>query len=159
MTTAISVKEKIHIVKLYYALDEKVPDVQRKIYEEGVESGKFNPKHGIHDKRNPVPTLRAIRKIVSVFAETGCVDRTLLKSHTREKTVTGIAENIQRVKEEVTRSPGVSKSTCRLSEILQLKQSAVYRILKDLHLKPYIPRLHQKLSECDFDSPVEFREH
>ena len=52
----------------------------------------------------------------------------------------------------------MSKSTRRLSEILQLKQSAVYQILKDLHLKPYIPRLHQKLSECDFDSPVEFCE-
>ena len=52
----------------------------------------------------------------------------------------------------------MSKSTRRLSEILQLKQSAVYRILKDLHLKPYIPRLHKKLSECDFDRRVEFCE-
>ena len=138
MSTSLAVKEKIHIVKLYYKLDENVCRVQRELYDEGVKSGKFNPKHGIMDKRKKVTSLQTIRNVISVFNETGCVDNLLLKSKTRTKTVTGVAENIQRVKEEVTRSPGVSKSTRRLSEILQLKQSAVYRILKDLHLKPYI---------------------
>ena len=56
------------------------------------------------------------------------------------------------------RSPGVSKSTRRLSEITGLPHSSVFTILKDLKLKPYIPRLHQKLSERDYGHRVELCE-
>ena len=62
------------------------------------------------------------------------------------------------MKEEVLRSPGVSKSTRRLSEITGFPHSSVYTILKELKLKPYIPRLRQKLSKCDYDHTVEFCE-
>ena len=56
------------------------------------------------------------------------------------------------------RSPDVSKSHRRLSATLGLSCSSVYTILKDLKLKPYIPRLCQALNEDDHDRRLEFCE-
>ena len=150
------VQDKIKIVRMYSKCGS-FAEVRRQLFEEGVESGKFNRKWGIA-RANGLPSENTIKRINNAFDETGCVDRFLLKSTVRTKSVTGLSENIERVKEEVLRSPGVSKSSRRLSEITGLHHSAVYTILKELKLKPYIPRLHQKLSECDFDRRVEFCE-
>ena len=55
------------------------------------------------------------------------------------------------VREEVLKSPDVSKSHRRLSATLGLSSRSIYVILKELKLKPYIPRLCQVLNEDDFD--------
>ena len=61
-------------------------------------------------------------------------------------------------KEEVLRSPDVSKSHRRLSATLGISKSSIYVILKELKLKPYIPRLVQGLRDDDFDRRLEFCE-
>ena len=70
MTATLTVKEKVHIVKLYYKLGENSGNVQRDLYE-GVKTGKFDPKLGITNKRNNLPSLQNIRHVISVFNETG----------------------------------------------------------------------------------------
>ena len=56
------------------------------------------------------------------------------------------------------KSPETSKSSRRLSHILQLHPSSIYLILKDIKLKPYIPRRRQALTDGDPDKRMEFCE-
>ena len=150
----LTIDEKVHIVKLYYGNGENAEATRKLLYQEGVASGKWD-KIGVD--RAPIPSKQSIITITETFTETGSVDKHILKSYKRHRTVT-TADNIQRVKEEVLKSPDVSKSHRRLSATLGLSPHTIYVILKELKLKPYIPRLSQALSDDDYDRRLEFCE-
>ena len=103
--------------------------MRRLLFRDGVASGKFNEKLGITNCTG-LPSISMIRVINNTFNETGCVEQRLLKSHTRRKSVTGVQENIQAVKNEVLSSPDVSKSHRRIAERLNMSSTSVYHILK-----------------------------
>ena len=102
-----SIEEKIQIVRLYSANSGNVREVRRKLYQRGVAEGKWS-KVGI--EKAPTPSHTAIDKINKTFDETGCVDRSLLKVHNRVKTVV-TQENMERVADEVLRSPRCSEKS------------------------------------------------
>ena len=145
--------EKVKIVRLY-SKTESMRETRLALYQEGISAGKWG-KVGV--ERSGVPSVMAISRVNKLFDETGCVEKRQHKSFVRRKTVT-TAENLALVREEVLKSPDVSKSHRRLSATLGLSSSSVYAILKELKLKPYIPRLCQALNEDDFDRRLEFCE-
>ena len=153
-TFHLSVEAKVEIVKHFYANKENAGLTRTTLYQAGVSQGKWD-KIGV--ERAPIPSAKAIIRIAGTFSETGCVDKNLLKSYKRQRTIT-TAENIKRVREEVLKSPDVSKSHRRLSAILGLSEHSIYVILKELKLKPYIQRLSQALNEDDYDRRLEFCE-
>ena len=153
MADRLSMQEKVKIVRLY-SKHQSIRETQHALYQEGVNSRKWG-KVGI--KRSGVPSTTTIHNINQLFDDTGCVKKTKHKSFSRKKTITS-AENLALVREEVLKSPDVSKSHRRLSATLGLSSSSIYAILKELKLKPYIPRLCQALNEDDFDRRLEFCE-
>ena len=64
---------------------------------------------------------------------------------------TKLAENIELVRKEVLSSPDTSYSLRRLADRTGISFSSVYTILRNLKIKPYIPRLYQTLTEDDSD--------
>ena len=68
------------------------------------------------------------------------------------------AENLQGVRDEVLKSPDVPKSHRWLSATLGLSPSTIYNILKELKMRPYIPRRVQELNGDDPDRRLEFCE-
>ena len=124
------------------------------MYRDGVAGGKWD-KIGVDHA--PIPSRQTIENINKLYDDTGCVEKHMLKSLKRQKMVS-TAENLQRVREEDLKSPNVSKSHRRLSATLGISPSSVYMILKELKLKPYIPRLVQSLSGDDWDRRLEFCE-
>ena len=153
MADRLSMQEKVKIVRLY-SKHQSIRETQHALYQEGVNSGRWG-KVGI--ERSGVPSTTTIHNINQLFDDTGCVEKRKHKSFSRKKTITS-AENLALVREEVLKSPDVSKSHRRLSATLGLSSSSIYAILKELKLKPYIPRLCQALNEDDFDRRLEFCE-
>ena len=157
---SLELSDKIFIVKALSVPGTTCVDVRKQLYQQGVDSGKWtrnkDGKEGLDSVG--IPSKQAIRRIFKVFEETGCVDVSLLKSNVRSKTVR-TQENIERVKNEVSRSPNVAKSHRTIAARLKMSNRSVYHILKyDLKLKPYIPRCRHKLSEDDPDRRLEFCE-
>ena len=153
MADRLSMQEKVKIVRLY-SKHQSIRETRHALYQEAVDSGRWG-KVGI--ERSGVPSTTTIHNINQLFDETGCVEKRKHKSFSRNKSVT-TAENLALVREEVLKSPDVSKSHRRLSATLGLSSSSIYTILKELKLKPYIPRLCQALNEDDFDRRLEFCE-
>ena len=153
MAVQLTLSEKVRMVRLY-SVHNSLQETRLALYQEGVNSGKWG-KVGI--ERSGVPERSTIFRINKLFDETGSVEKRNLKSCTRRKTVT-TAENLAMVRNEVLKSPDVSKSHRRLSATLGLSTSSIYTILKELKLKPYIPRLVQVLNEDDYDRRLEFCE-
>lgn len=153
----MDVSKKVKIVRLY-SKTENAQEVRRILFEEQIDAGIIKRGHTKIDEAN-IPTNTTILRINRQFDEAGTVidQRVTSQKHTRPKRVTTV-ENIAKVREEVMRSPDVSKSHRRLSDILGMHPSSIYQILKELKLKPYIPRLHQQLNEDDPDKRLEFCE-
>ena len=156
----MELSDKIFIVKAMSVPGTSLDNVREQLYQRGVDSGKWERNRagtkGL-DMVN-IPRRNTIRHIFKVFNETGCVDVRLLKDRQRTKTVR-TEENIQRVKDELTRSPDVSKSHRKIASRLKMSKRSVYHILKyDLKLKPYIPSLRHQLNEDDPDRHLEFCE-
>ncbi|CAF4247225.1 unnamed protein product, partial [Rotaria sordida] len=63
-------------------------------------------------------------------------------------------ENMELVSESYTLNP--QKSQRRATHDLDISRSSVQRIMKELNLKPYKPRLLQALNEDDPDRRLEF---
>ena len=153
MAAQLSLAEKVQIVRLYSKFGS-LNDTRHALYQEGVLAGKWG-KVGV--ERSPVPDRSTISRINKLFDETGSVQKRNLKICTRKSTIS-TAENLALVREEVLKSPDVSKSHRHLSSTLNISTGSVYRILKKLKLKPYIPRLVQALNEDDADRRLEFCE-
>lgn len=154
MASQLTVEERVKIVRIYSVQGGCATATRRILYQEGVEAGKWQE---VGVDRAAIPSRQTIEYINKTFDETGCVSKRMLKSTGRERTVT-TADNLRRVREEVLRSPDVSKSHRRLSATLKLSPSSVYTILKELKLKPYIPRRTQQLNADDPDRRLEFCE-
>ena len=154
-SNSLTVNEKIKIVRVFSANGGNSEATRKQLYHEGIRDGKWG-KVGL--ERADLPSRGTIIRINDTFDETGCVDRTLLKSTLKRKKQVKTVENLQKVKDEVLKSPDISKSHRRLSAILGISPSSIYQILKELKLKPYIPRRAQKLNEDDHDRRLEFCE-
>ena len=129
MGTQLTLSEKVRIVRLY-SLYGTYPSIQRVLYQESVLEGKWG-KIGVD--RADVSSRKAIEKVNKLFDATGSVEKRNLKSFTRKRTIT-TAENLAMVREEVLKSPDVSKSHRRLSATLGLSSRSIYVILKELKL-------------------------
>ena len=92
------------------------------LYQEGVSSGKWG-KIGL--ERAPVLCRQAMIKINKTFDETGCVDKTLLKSSTKRIETVTIGENLQRVKEEVRVYTHKVKDLVHLREVITREASII----------------------------------
>lgn len=148
--------EKVEIIQLYYAHGLNCETVRRRLYLKGLTEGKWSSKTPMV-RCVGLPSNEAIRKVIKVFTETGSVSKRIMKTCARKKTIR-TAEILAMVREEVLRSPETSKSHSRISKILHLHPSTIYLILKDLKLKPYIPRRRQALNDGDWDKRMEFCE-
>ena len=82
-------------------------------------------------------SVSTIHRVDKTFNETGCLSGTLAQDRKRKRTFV-TAENMQLVTEEIFRSPDIPKSHRRLSDTLDISASSLYRILKELNLKPYM---------------------
>ena len=132
----LSMQEKVKIVRLY-SKHLSIRETRHALYQEGVDSGRWG-KVGI--EWSGVPSTTTIHNINQLFDETGCVEKRKHKSFSRNKSVK-TAENLAMVREEMLKSPDVSKSHRILPAALGLSSSSIYTILKELKLKHYIPRL------------------
>ena len=131
----LTIDEKVKMVCLYSINGENAEMTRKQLYQEVIAAGRWD-KVGVD--RAPLPPRTTIININRVFNETGCVDKTILKSFSKRTKRVTTAENLQQVKEEVLRSPNVSKSHRRLSATLGIAPSSIYAIFKELKLKPYI---------------------
>ena len=139
MAGQLTINEKTRIVRLYSVNGESSTRTREMMYRDGVAAGKWD-KIGVD--RAPIPSRQTIENINKLFDDTGCVEKHMLKSLKRQKEKgVSTAENLQRVREEVLKSPNVSKSHRRLSATLGISPSSVYTILKELKRKPYIQNL------------------
>ena len=99
------------------------------------------------------PTSKTIKFLFDKWERTGSVQNE--QSPGRPKTIT-TTETKEIVKKHFEEKP--TTSSRRGSIELGIKRTSLMRILKDLKMKPYIPRLVQALNEDDFDRRVEFCE-
>jgi hypothetical protein len=100
-----------------------------------------------------VPTRQTIYRLAEKFDETGSVEDAPRSG--RPKTVRA-EENAQVVSESFLRNPQPSQR--RASRELSISRRSLRRIMQDLNLKPYKPRLLQALNEDDPDRRLEFCE-
>ena len=132
-----SVQEKIEVVKLFYKFGSYA-EVARQW------PSTFLSKP---------PSRQAMAAIVQRFEDTGSVAD--LPRCGRPKSATS-GEHKAALKEAIQRSP--HKSTSRASLALNISRTSVWRLLKELGLKPFRPRLIHALSDDDFDRRLEFCE-
>ncbi|CAF2078770.1 unnamed protein product [Rotaria magnacalcarata] len=100
-----------------------------------------------------IPTRQAIYLLVKNFEETGSVEDA---SRSIRPTTVRTVENIQLVSQTILPNPYVSQRRAALE--LNISRASLRRLMKDLNLKPYKPRLLQALNEDDPDRRLEFCE-
>ncbi|CAF1072456.1 unnamed protein product [Rotaria magnacalcarata] len=100
-----------------------------------------------------IPTRQAIYLLVKNFEETGSVEDA---SRSIRPTTVRTVENIQLVSQTILPNPYVSQRRAALE--LNISRAGLRRLMKDLNLKPYKPRLLQALNEDDPDRRLEFCE-
>ena len=131
--------ERIFILKNYYLQKHKIKQVQRLFHR------KF--------PNVTVPAKFAIQQIVKKFDEIGSVMDAPRSG--RPKSVT-TPDNLELVALEVVADP--SQSTRHRSSELHISRRSLQRILHELKLHPYIPRLVQCLNDDDHDRRSQFCE-
>ena len=95
-----------------------------------------------------------VKDIVTKFEETGSV---VDKIRSGRPPTVNIERNRMQVGEFISTQPRTSSR--RLSEELHISRSSLRRIIKELGLKPWYPRLVQELNEDDYDRRLEFCEN
>lgn len=138
MANRFTKQQRITAVKLFYKCQENSAEASRQL--------------AIQYDINP-PQGRNIKAIVYKFEETGSVADATRSGRPKLATCDAMGD---RIVAAINRSP--QKSTRRLSSELDISQSSVMRLLHQRKLKPYIPRLVQKLHDGDQDRRVEFCE-
>jgi transposase len=103
-----------------------------------------------HDK---IPSRQAIYQLAKKFDETGSVDDA---PRSGRPTTFNTEENLELVSKTFSQSPRTSQR--HASYELNISRSSLQRLMRDLNLKPYKPRLLQALNEDDPDRRVEFCE-
>ncbi len=100
-----------------------------------------------------VPTRQTIYPLAEKFDESDSVEDV---PRSGRPTTVRTEENAEVVSETFRRNPQPSQR--RASRDLNISRSSLQRLMKDLNLKPYKPRLIQALNEYDPDRRVEFCE-
>lgn len=108
-------------------------------------------KHEFPD--DAVPARQTIYRLSSKFEETGSVDDSPRSGRPQSVTTD---DNTDLVSENFRRNPHASQR--RAARELNISRSSLQRIMKELKLKPYKPRLVQALNEDDPDRRLEFCE-
>ena len=103
--------------------------------------------------RGRCPSAKAVREVVEKFEREGTVLNLHRGRSGRPRTVR-TQENREAVAEALQRSP--RKSTRRASVELHISQRTILRLYRDLRLKPWRPRLVQKLLPDDTEKRLEF---
>lgn len=127
-------EQKIKAIRLY-SIKDNAAEVQRKLNEE----------YG-----DDAIDRKTIVRINKQFDETGSV----LPKHSPGRPRTSrTSPNKDIIRQQLNNN--AQQSTRRLSLISGISRTTVRRLLKDLKVRPYIPRLRQALTEDDFDRRVE----
>ncbi|CAF5022496.1 unnamed protein product [Rotaria sp. Silwood1] len=100
-----------------------------------------------------MPTRQAIHKLVKKFDDTGSVEDS---PRSGRPTTVRIEENMQLVSETFAQNPQMSQRRASLE--LGVSRRSLQRLMQDLNLKPYKPKLLQALNEDDPDRRLEFCE-
>ncbi|CAF4941144.1 unnamed protein product [Rotaria sp. Silwood1] len=98
-------------------------------------------------------TRQAIHKLVKKFDDTGSVEDS---PRSGRLTTVRIEENMQLVSKTFAQNPQMSQRRASLE--LGISRRSLQRLMQDLNLKPYKPRLLQALNEDDPDRRLEFCE-
>ena len=101
------------------------------------------------------PSIKQIRKYNIQFDKSGTVLDEKVK--TREKRVT-TEENKERIRDSIFEDESQPYSQRKLEKNLDISRRSIGRMLKEMKLKPYRPRLINKLNEDDPDRRIEFCE-
>ncbi|CAF4207689.1 unnamed protein product [Rotaria sordida] len=132
----LSVEEKVFLVKTFYETNNK-SETCRCFFE------KFNRR----------TTRETVGDTVKRFEESGTVAE---KKRSGRPVVIRTEENKAAVKSVFSKYP--TTSTRRAASMLGISKTSILRILGDLGLRPYRPRLVQQLNEDDPDRRIEFCE-
>ncbi|CAF0981669.1 unnamed protein product [Rotaria sp. Silwood1] len=108
-------------------------------------------KHEFPDDK--IPARQTIYRLAKKFDETGSVEDA---PRSGRPTSINTEENIELTSESFLLNPKTSQR--RAVRDLHISRSSLQRIMKDLNLKPYKPRLLQSLNEDDPDRRLEFCE-
>jgi DNA-binding XRE family transcriptional regulator len=100
-----------------------------------------------------IPARQTIYRLAKKFDETGSVEDA---SRSGRPTSVTTEENMQLVSQNFHLSPQTSQRSA--ARDLGISRSSLQRIMKDLKLKPYKPKLLQALNEDDPDRRMEFCE-
>jgi len=131
----LSTAERIEIVK-WYAIHQNAAEVARQFQN--------------HYDRTP-RARNNILSLVRKFDETGSVED---ESRSGRPRSVSTDENRERIRDAFEESP--ETSTRRASLELNLSRTSLRRMMKELGLKPYRPRLLHDLSDDDPDRHCEF---
>ena len=101
-----------------------------------------------------IPARQTIYRLVKKFEETGSV-----KDAPRSDRLTSVTaeENVQLVSQNFLLNPQTSQRYA--ARELEISRSTLQRIMKDLNLKPYKPRLLQALNEATFQTNDRVNRH
>lgn len=135
----LSKVERIFIVKTYYLEKRKIKIVQTKFHRQFPNIA--------------IPAKFAVQQIIRKFDTTGSVMDAPRSG--RPKNVT-TQENLELVALDVVADP--KQSTRRRSSQLAISRRSLQRMLHQLKLYPYIPRLVQFLNDDDYDRRLQFCE-
>ena len=100
-----------------------------------------------------IPARQTIYRLAKKFDETGSVEDV---PRSGRPTSINTEENMERVSESFLLSP-ITPQRSAVRD-LHISRSSLQRIMKDLNLKPYKPKLLQALTEDDPDRRLEFCE-
>lgn len=135
----LDLKERIHVIRYYYETSHSFTRIINEWHEH------FPTKS---------PSKSTMQTLVSKFEATGCVTDA---KRTGAPTTIRTEENADLLAAAYTQSP--KKSQRRASAELGISRTSVQRIMKEIGLKPYRPRLLHALNEDDFDRRVQFCEN
>ena len=102
-----------------------------------------------------IPARQTVYRLAKKFDETGSVEDAPGRGRRRLKSV-NTDENMQLVSQNYRLNPQTSQR--QAARELDISRSTLQRIMKDLNLKSYKPKLLQALNEDDPDRRIEFCE-
>lgn len=127
-------EQKIKAIRLY-SLKSNAADVQRQLQEEYGDN---------------CIDRKTIVRVNKQFDETGSVQQ---KHSPGRPRTSRTSSNKEIIRQQINNN--AKQSTRRLSMVSGISRTTVRRLLKDLKVRPYIPRLRISLSEDDFDRRME----
>ena len=141
MATArrLELQERIHVIRCYYETTHSFKRI-------------INEWHNHFPTQSP--SKSTIQTLVAKFEASDCVTDA---KRSGAPTTIRTDENAHLIATAYTQSP--KKSQRRASAELAISRSSLQKIMKDIGLQPYHPRLLHALNEDDFDRRIQFCEN